>query len=66
MGLSVMSKVYRASCERQSAACAEISRQPCPVKGIMYICFVEQDFCQKRVFKYTNVKLNSAKYISPW
>ncbi len=29
MGLSVMSKVYRAACESRSAACMEISRQPC-------------------------------------
>ena len=27
MGLSVMSEVYRAACERRSAACTEISRQ---------------------------------------
>ena len=33
MGLSVMSKIYCAACERRSAACTEIARQPCRLVG---------------------------------
>ncbi len=37
MGLSVMSKAYRAACERWSAACMEISRQPCLIFSAVFL-----------------------------
>ena len=42
MGLSVMSEVYRAACERRSAVCTGISRQPCTAMEMIVLDLVSK------------------------